>query len=45
MFDDVLDSELLEQLRMFYRYLKIKRGLVEVIIPRSLVRITCVKVS
>ena len=45
MSDNMIDSALLEQLRMFYRYLKVKRGLVELIIPRSLVRIDCAKVS
>jgi hypothetical protein len=43
--DNMIDSALLEQLRMFYRYLKVKRGLVELIIPRSLVRINCIKVG
>jgi hypothetical protein len=43
--DNMVDSALLAQLRMFYRYLKIKRGLVELIIPRSLVRIDCIKVG
>jgi hypothetical protein len=43
--DNMIDSALLEQLRMFYRYLKVKRGLVELIIPRRLVRIDCVKVG
>ncbi len=43
--DNLVDSELFQQLRMFYRYLKIKRGLVELIIPRKLVQIDYVKVS
>ena len=43
--DDLTDSSLLEQFRMFYRYLKLKRGLVELIIPRTLVRIDCITVS
>ena len=43
--DDIVDSVFLEQLRMFYRFLKVKQGLVELIIPKILVRINCVKVS
>ena len=42
---DVHDSTLLAQLRMFYRFVKVKRGRVEVIIPRSLTRIQRVKVG
>jgi hypothetical protein len=45
LYDGMDDSVLLEQLRMFYRYLKIRRGLVELIIPTKLVKINCVKVS
>lgn len=41
----MLDSALLEPLRMFYRYLKVKRGLVELVIPKSAVRINCIKVG
>jgi hypothetical protein len=39
------DKEVLEQLKMWYKYFKIKRGLLELIIPRSLSRIDCVKVK
>ena len=45
LYDGMNDTALLEQLQMFYRYLKIKRGLVELIIPTKLVKINCVKVS
>lgn len=43
--DNLNDSALLEQLRMFYRYLKVKQGLVELLIPRLLIQIDCVEVS
>lgn len=43
--DDIVSPPQLKQLRMFYRYLKVKRGLAEVIIPRRLVQIDCVKVD
>jgi hypothetical protein len=43
--DNMIDSALLEQLRMFYRYLKVKRGLVELIIPRRLFQIDCIRVG
>lgn len=39
------DSQLFKQLRMFYRYTKVKRGLVELVVPRKLVRVDCVTVS
>jgi hypothetical protein len=42
---DELDRLRLEHLRMFYLLLKLRRGLLEVIIPRTLVRIEWVKVS
>ena len=42
---DMSDSALLEQLNMFYEYLRVKRGLVEVIVPRCLLRIDCVEVG
>jgi hypothetical protein len=45
LYNGMTDSALLEQLRMFYRYSKVRRGLVELIIPRRLVKINCVKVS
>ena len=38
------DSEIFEQLRMFYRYYKVRRGFIEIIIPKELFRINCVKV-
>ena len=43
--NDMSDSALLEQLNMFYEYLRVKRGLVEVIVPRYLLRIDCVEVG
>jgi hypothetical protein len=43
--DGMDDSQLFQQLGMFYRYLKVKRGLVELLVPRSLDRIDTVKVS
>ena len=43
--NDISDSALLEQLNMFYEYMKVKRGLVEVIVPRYLLRIDCVEVG
>ena len=43
LYNNMMDSALLEQFRMFYRYLKVKRGLVELIIPRTLVGIDCIK--
>jgi hypothetical protein len=42
---DELDRPRLEHLRMFYLLLKLRRGLLEVIVPRTLVRIEWVKVS
>jgi len=39
------DSQLFKQLRMFYRYMKVKRGLVELVVPRKLVRVDCVTVE
>ena len=45
LFRTLTDSALLAQLRMFYRYMKLQRGLVELILPRNLVRIDSVKVS
>ena len=39
------DRKVLEQLKMWYEYFKIKRGLYELIIPRSLSRIDYVKVT
>jgi hypothetical protein len=42
---DELDRARLQHLRMFYRLLKLRRGLIEVILPRTLVRIEWVKVS
>ena len=39
------DGEVLEQLNMWYKYFKVRRGLFELIIPRSLSRIDCVKVK
>jgi hypothetical protein len=42
---DELDRTYLKHLMMFYLLLKMRRGLFEVIVPRSLVRIDWVKVS
>jgi hypothetical protein len=43
--DDELDRVRLQHLRMFYELLKLRRGLVEIIVPMLLVRIDWVKVS
>ena len=43
--DNMIDSALLEQLRIFCRYLKVEQGLVELIMSRSHVGIDCVKVG
>ena len=40
--DDITPEELLTDIRMFYKYLKFKRGLVELVVPRELVQINCV---
>ncbi|KAF2430613.1 hypothetical protein EJ08DRAFT_649430 [Tothia fuscella] len=45
LFQDISNTELLKQLKMFYRYLKIKRGLAELVIPRKLMKIDCVEVD
>jgi hypothetical protein len=44
LYDGMDDSHLFQQLGVFYRFLKVKRGLAELIIPRSLVRIDSVTV-
>jgi hypothetical protein len=41
---DKRDAEVFKQLKMFYRYLKVRRGFTEIIIPKKLVRIDCVQV-
>lgn len=38
------DSHLFKELRMFYRYMQVRRGLVELVIPRKLTRMDCVMV-
>ena len=38
-------SAVLRQVRMFYRHLKIKQGLTEILLPRTLIQIDCIEVS
>lgn len=42
--DNVDDSVVFAWLNMFYRYLKLRKGVLEIIIPKELVRIDCVEV-
>ena len=43
LYDTITEIALLQQLKMFYRYLKIRRGLPEVIIPRTISRLDCIE--